>query len=215
MSGSGIAVLGGTGALGSGLAHRWSKAGLDVIIGSRETGKAQEAAGRFSGRPGHVTGTDTVSAAAQAGIIVIAVPWSSHAATLAEIAPHVAGKLVIDVVVPLVPPKVSVVQLPEGGSAAQQAQAALPGARVVGAFHNVAASKLQGDGEIDCDVLVCGDDKEAREKVIELVAAAGMRGIDAGALANSAAGEALTSVLIAINRRYKVGHAGIRITGLP
>jgi NADPH-dependent F420 reductase len=128
----------------------------------------------------------------------------------------VAGKIVVDAVVPLKPPKVSVVQLPDEGSAAMIAHRIIGGtARLVSAFHNVGAAKLRGEGPVDCDVLVCGDDKEARDAVIALADAAGTRGVDAGVLANSVAPEALTSVLIGINRRYKVSNAGIRITGLP
>src|SRR5262245_3500408 len=164
-----------------------------------------------------VTGDDNLGAARTADIVVIAVPYANHDAILNEIKPVVSGKIVVDAAVPLVPPKVSVVQLPPDGSAAQGAQRLLgDGVRVVSAFHNVAAAKLLAGGTIDCDVLVCGDDKAARESIIELANAAGTRGIDGGALANSVAAEALTSVLIGINRRYKVsGGAGIRITGIP
>jgi len=142
------------------------------------------------------------------------VPYASHAATLDEIKAFVEGKIVIDAVVPLVPPKVSLVQLPAEGSAAQIAQARLgDGTRVVSAFHNVAAAKLRSGGAIECDVLVCGNDREARDTVVALANAIGTRGIDAGPLANSVVAEALTSVLIGINRRYKV-ESGIRITGV-
>jgi hypothetical protein len=163
-----------------------------------------------------VTGDDNVAAAKRADIIVIAVPFSNHDAVLAEIRDAVQGKIIVDAAVPLVPPKVSVVQLPPQGSAAKIAQNLLgEGVRVTSAFHNVGAKKLRDGGEIDCDVLVFGDDKAAKDIVVELAAAAGMRGIDGGALANSAAAEALTSVLIGINRRYKILDAGIRITNLP
>ena len=148
--------------------------------------------------------------------MVIAVPYSSHAATLDEIREAVQGKIVVDAVVPLVPPKVARVQLPQEGSAAQIAQARLgSGVRVVSAFHNIGAAKLQAGGAVDCDVLVCGDDRAAREAVMGLADALGTRGVDGGPLANSAAAEALTSVLIGINRRYKIDGAGIRITGIP
>jgi NADPH-dependent F420 reductase len=143
------------------------------------------------------------------------VPWANHAAILDEIAPHVAGKLVVDTTVPLVPPRVARVQMPPEGSAALAAQKRLgTGVRVVSAFHNVAAHKLQKDEAIDCDVLIFGDDPKDREAVLELAKAAGLRGIHAGPLANSVAGEALTSVLIGINRTYKVDGAGIRITAI-
>lgn len=209
-----IAILGGTGDLGSALAKRWIAKGYRIIIGSRSRERAQAAAAEMA-RDGSVQGDDNVGAAKSAEVVVLAIPYASHAQILDEIKPAVAGKIIIDAVVPLVPPKVSVVQLPNGGSAAQLAQQALgPQARVVSAFHNVAAAKLGGTAAVDCDVLVCGDDKDARAAVIELANAAGTRGIDAGPLANSVAAEALTSVLIGINRRYKAT-AGIRITGLP
>jgi len=147
---------------------------------------------------------------------VVAVPYSNHAQILEAIKPTASGKIVVDVVVPLVPPKVSVVQLPDGGSAALEAKAILgANVKVVSAFHNVGAAKLHAGGKVDCDILVFGDDKTARDLVIALAEAAGMRGIDGGVLANSVAAEALTSVLIGINRRYKVNGAGIRITGIP
>jgi NADPH-dependent F420 reductase len=162
-----------------------------------------------------VTGDDNRAAAAAADIVVVAVPYASHEAILNEIKPVVAGKIVVDAVVPLVPPKVSVVNLPPDGSAALSAQRLLAEAvRVQSAFHNVSAAKLAAGGSVDCDVLVFGDDREARATVIELANAAGTRGVDGGPLANSVAAEALTSVLIGINRRYKIV-AGIRITGLP
>jgi len=163
-----------------------------------------------------VSGEDNRTAAAKADIVVIAVPYANHEAILNEIKPGVEGKIVVDAVVPLVPPKVSIVKLPPDGSAALHAQRLLAGAaRVVSAFHNVSASKLSSGENIDCDVLVFGDDKDARAIVIDLANAAGTRGVDGGPLANSIAAEALTSVLIGINRRYKVNGAGIRITGLP
>jgi NADPH-dependent F420 reductase len=213
-----IAIIGGTGDLGSGLASRWSAAGYPVVLGSRSKEKAVAAAAEMAAGHGHadIRGDDNASAARAAEIVVIAVPYGNHDAILDEIKPVVAGKIVVDAVVPLKPPKVSVVQMPEEGSAAAIADRILGGtARLVTAFHNVGAAKLRGEGPIDCDVLVCGDDKEAREAVIALADAAGTRGIDAGVLANSVAAEALTSLLIGINRRYKVSNAGIRITGLP
>jgi NADPH-dependent F420 reductase len=209
-----IAVIGGTGELGSALAKRWVAAGYPIIVGSRSKEKAQAAAREMNANA--VTGDDNRAAAAAADIVVVAVPYSSHDAIINEIKSVVAGKIVVDTVVPLVPPKVSVVQLPPAGSAALSAQRLLgEAARVQSAFHNVSASKLHAAGSIDCDVLVFGDDREARAVVIELANAAGTRGVDGGALANSVAAEALTSVLIGINRRYKVDGAGIRITGLP
>ena len=214
-----IAVIGGTGELGSALAKRWAVAGYPVVLGSRSKQKAQAAAEKMNADAAPaaaVTGEDNRTAAAAAEIVIIAVPYASHESILDEIKPAVAGKIVVDAVVPLVPPKVSVVKLPPDGSAALIAQRLLAGtARVQAAFHNVSAAKLHSRGPVDCDVLVFGDEQAARAVVIELANAAGTRGVDGGPLANSAAAEALTSVLIGINRRYKVEGAGIRITGLP
>jgi NADPH-dependent F420 reductase len=212
-----LAILGGTGALGSGLARRWAAAGYAVILGSRTRDKATAAAAAIQPGKGAppVRGEDNATAAAAGDIVVIAVPFSNHDAILDEIKDVVSGKIVVDAVVPLVPPKVSLVQLPAQGSAGQIAQDRIgERARVVSAFHNVGAAKLQSDDAVDCDVLVFGNDREARDIVIALADAAGTRGIDGGPIANSVAGEALTSILIGINRRYKVGGAGIRITGL-
>ena len=212
-----LAILGGTGALGTGLAMRWAAAGYPVILGSRTREKAQDAARRIESANGAppVRGDDNKAAAAAGEIVVIAVPWANHDAMLDEIRDCVAGKIVVDAVVPLMPPKVAVVQLPAEGSAAQIAQKRLGSdVRVVSAFHNVAAAKLSADtAPIECDVLVFADDRATRDTVIALADAAGTRGVDGGALANSAAAEALTSVIIAINRRYKTT-AGIRITGI-
>jgi hypothetical protein len=210
-----IAVLGGTGAEGSGLAFRWGHAGHRVVIGSRSADKAADVA-RTLGAP-NVTGASNLAAARMCEIAVLTVPYAAQLTTLAEVKDALAGKILIDVTVPLMPPRVSVVQLPPEGSAAARAQALLGSdVKVVAAFHNVSAHHLKDlDHRIDCDVLVCGDDAGARDTTVRLVAAAGLRGIHAGALANAAAAEAMTSVLIAVNRRYKVPGAGIRITGLP
>jgi len=208
-----IAILGGTGDLGSGLAKLWLAAGHAVVVGSRSAVKAQEFAKELGGK---AQGYDNLNAAKAADIVVLAVPFSSHDATITEIKDVVQGKIVVDAAVPLVPPKVSTVQLPVEGSAAQIAQRLLgDGVKVVSAFQNVGAAKLHAGDRVDCDVLVFGNDKESRETVIALAGEVATRGVDGGVLANSAAAEALTSVLIAINRRYKVPGAGIRITGLP
>lgn len=208
-----IAILGGTGDLGSGLAKRWLAAGYSIVIGSRSAEKAQAFAKELGS---DARGDDNVGAAKSADIVVLAVPFGSHEATLVEVKDAVQGKILVDAAVPLVPPKVSVVQLPPEGSAAQIAQNLLGnGVRVVSAFHNVGATKLHAGGRADCDVLVFGNDKDARDIVIGLAGEVASCGIDGGVLANSAAAEALTSVLIGINRRYKVPGAGIRITGLP
>ena len=211
-----LAIIGGTGALGGGLAGRWARAGYPVVIGSRSRERAGLAAARIemgAGAP-PVRGTDNAAAAALGDIVVIAVPFVSHAAILLEIADAIAGKIVVDATVPLMPPKVGTVQLPAAGSAAQLTQAAFGDrAEVVSAFHNVAADKLRRSGPIECDVLVCGNKRAVRQAVIRLVEALGLRGLHAGPIANSAAAEALTSVLVTINRIYKVDGAGLRITG--
>jgi 8-hydroxy-5-deazaflavin:NADPH oxidoreductase len=211
MSDGAVAVIGGTGKLGAAIARRLAKAGRRVIIGSRS---AQSAA-RVAAELGFgLTGLANADAAKEASIVIVSVPFAAQESTLAEILPHVAGKIVVDTTVPLVPPKVMRVQLPPEGSAAQRAQKLLgPYVTVVSAFHNVAAHKLATDQEIDCDVLVFSDDKGARAKVVALVEQTGLRGIQGGALANSAATEALTSVLIFINKTYRVDGAGVLITG--
>ena len=210
-----VAVIGGTGTLGLGIARRLAKAGYPVVIGSRSADKAAEAAAQVGAATGGaVRGASNADAAAEADVVFLAVPFASHAVILDEIRGAVAGKIVVDTTVPLQPPRVAVVHLPPEGSAAVAAQRRLgPEAKVVSGLHNVAALKLQQDQPIDCDILVCGDDKDARATVIGLLRAMGLRGLEAGPLANSVAAEALTSVLIGINRRYKVDGAGIRITG--
>jgi hypothetical protein len=216
-TGKKIAVLGGTGEQGGALALRWARAGHAIIIGSRDearaAAKARELAGRVPGA--QISGRDMAAAARDGDIVVLSVPYAAHAATLAAIREAVQGKIVVDVTVPLVPPRVARVQLPPEGAAAVAAQAALgPGVKVVSAFQNIAAHLLEGEGEIPCDVLVCGDDKDARGEIVALARAAGLRAYHAGSLANSAAAEALTSVLIFLNGRYKTT-SGIRLTGLP
>lgn len=212
-----ISVIGGTGSLGSALSRYWVKAGLSVIIGSRDAEKAQETAAHLAllAKGEAPRGMTNVEAARAGGIVVLTVPFSIQAAMLNEVRDAVAGKIVVDTTVPLVPPKIARVQLPVDGSAAVSAQKRLgESVRVVSAFHNVAAHKLARDESVDCDVLVFGDDQAARESVIELARLAGLRGIHGGPLANSAAAEAMTSVLISINRRYGVDGAGLRISGL-
>jgi 8-hydroxy-5-deazaflavin:NADPH oxidoreductase len=214
-----IAILGGTGAQGSGLALRLAVAGHAVTAGSRDAARARTAAAELAARIGKaIAGADNRTAAAAAEIAVLTVPYAAQRATVEEVLAEIQGKILIDATVPLMPPKVGVVQLPEGRSAVAAIQA-LTGqsVRVVSAFQNVSAQHL-GDlaHPVDCDVLVCGDDRAACDTVIALAADMGLRGLYAGVLANSAAAEALTSVIITINRRYKVpGGAGIRITGIP
>ncbi len=209
-----IAILGGTGDLGTGLARRWAKAGHKVVIGSRTTEKAEAAAADL--KDFGVRGLENPAAAAAADIVAITVPYANQIATLEACKAELAGKILIDATVPLMPPKVGTVQLPASGSAAVDAQAMLGEAvTVVSAFQNVAAAKLQSDVDLECDVLVAGDKVSARQTVIDLVEDAGMRGWHVGPLANSAAAEALTSLIIQINRRYGIDGAGIRITGTP
>lgn len=206
-----VAVIGGTGNLGAALAGRWAKAGVSIVIGSRNAAKAHTAAELI----GHgATGDTNANAAAAASVIVLAVPFSVYEMTLQDIKDAAVGKIVIDTTVPFVPPKVMRVQLPPEGCAAVKTQALLgDGVTVISAFHNVAAHKLATDDDVECDVLVFGDDKSARETGVALAEAAGLRGLHGGALANSAAAEALTSILIFLNKTYKVDGAGIRITG--
>ncbi len=210
-----IAVIGGTGPMGMGLAYRWARAGCKLIIGSRCGERAEDAAAVLLGRvPGaRVTGKENAAAAAVADIVVLTVPYSHHQSTLATVRDAVQGKIFVDASVPLRPPKVGRVQLPEAGCAALEAQQQLgQGVDVVAAFQNVGAHILNSDDPIDCDVLISGDKVAARQVILELVQAAGMRGWHVGPLANSAAAEALTSVLIQINKKYKYPGAGIRIT---
>jgi 8-hydroxy-5-deazaflavin:NADPH oxidoreductase len=213
-----LAVVGGTGALGSGLALRWARAGHNVTIGSRDGARAAEVARSLSEKCGALIGGLENSAAAQAGdLVVMAVPYGSHSTTLEGIKLYLDGKIFVDVTVPLMPPKVRTVQLPEGGSVAKQVQQDLgEGVRVVSAFQNVAAAHLNDlDHSIDCDVLVCGNDKAARGVVVSLAEDANMKAWHAGRIDNSAVAEALTSVLIFMNGAYKINGAGIRIVGEP
>ena len=211
-----VAVIGGTGDLGGGLARRWAGAGYRVIVGSRTQEKADAAVGDIKSDVGEcdVVGMENPAAAEAAEVVVLTVPFSSQKPNLEAIATSVEGKVLVDATVPLMPPKVMRVQMPPEGSAGLAAQAILgEGVKVVSAFQNIGAAHLREDHKIDCEVLVCGDDVEAREQVIGLVEAAGLRGWHAGPLANSVAAEALTSILIGINRRYGADGAGIAITG--
>ncbi len=215
-----IGIIGGTGKEGKGLAYRWLKAGHQVMIGSRQMEKAEAAVedlrGRVQGFSGSVWAVTNLQAAKEAQIVVITVPYIAHRETLEGLKDALAGKILIDVSVPLVPPKVTRVQMPAAGSAAQEAQA-IVGERVqvVSAFQNVSYEKLLGDHEVTCDVLVCGGNKAARAAVMGLVRDAGLVGYDAGPIENSVVAEGLTSVLIGINKQFGVQSAGIKITGLP
>ena len=207
-----ISLLGGTGDLGTGLATRLLKAGYKVIIGSRTLEKAQQAE-RSLGK--NSKGLLNKDAALQGEIVILTVPFAHQRGIVEECRTELKGKLFIDTTVPLMPPKVATVQLPSEGSAAEIAQNILgDDVRVVSAFQNISAELLQSDKEIDCDVLVCGNKKEWRQEVIDLVNALGMKGWHAGMLPNSAAVEAMTSVLISINKHHAISHSGIKVTGL-
>ena len=207
-----ISPLGGTGDLGTGLANRLLKAGYKVIIGSRTLEKAQHAE-RSLGK--NTKGLLNKDAALQGEIIILTVPFAHQRGIVEECKTELKGKLFIDTTVPLMPPKVATVQLPSEGSAAEIAQNILgDDVRVVSAFQNISAELLQSDKEIDCDVLVCGNKKEWRQEVIDLVNTLGMKGWHAGMLPNSAAVEAMTSVLISINKHHAISHSGIKVTGL-
>ncbi|MDD2923352.1 MAG: NADPH-dependent F420 reductase [Anaerolineales bacterium] len=213
-----IAVLGGTGKEGKGLAYRWAKAGYHVHIGSRDAEKAKAAAQEIKdmlGEGGSVEGMGNLEAARQANIIVLTVPYSAHRSTLEAVKDEIKGKILVDVTVPLVPPKVATVQMPAAGSAAQEAKEILgDGAQVCAAFQNISHEHLLDNADVECDVLVAGTSKEARAETIKLVEAAGLTGWDAGVIENSVVIEGMTSVLIGINKKYGSTHAGIKITGV-
>jgi len=214
-----LAILGGTGKEGKGLAYRWARAGYTVYIGSRKTEKARRAAlevlARLHDENAVVHGLLNTEAAARAEIVVVTVPYSAHRPTLEAVREAVQGKIVVDVTVPLVPPNVTKAQMPPAGSAAQEAQQILgPQVAVVDAFQNISHELLWEGKDIDCDVLVTGKGKKNRRIVIQLVQDAGLRAWDAGPIENSAVVEGLTSVLIYLNKTYGSTHAGIRVTAL-
>ena len=211
-----IAILGGTGDLGTGLAIRWSKAGYKIVIGSRTLTKAQAAVADLEkiSPTTPAAAMENAEAAAEGDIVVLTVPAEHQISTLETVKSGLLGKILIDVTVPLVPPKVGTVQLPPEGSAGKRAQDFLgDDVQVVTAFQNVAAHLLKEDVTIECDVLVAGNKRSARDKVIQLAQQAGMTGWHAGPIENSAAAEALTSVLIQINRRHDIAHSGLQIVG--
>ena len=217
-----IAIIGGAGELGFGLALRWARAGEDVIIGSREAAKAQEAAAKVKAAvpDAKIGGADNVQAAGAASIVVVAVPFSAQAGILKSIKPALKNAVVVDATVPLA---ASVGGRPTRmvgvweGSAAQQAAGLLPGVPVVSAFHNISAEMLHDFAQqLDCDILICGDDAAAKERLSALVKLIpGLRPLDAGSLEMSRIVESMTALMISLNRRYKTHHSGIRITGLP
>ncbi len=215
-----ISIIGGTGKEGKGLAYRWLLAGHRVIIGSRKFEKAQKAVNElldFMGeRTDRLVGMENREAVEAGDIAVVSVPYAAHRPTLEDLQDALQGKIVIDVVVPIVPPKVTKVQMPPAGSAAQEAQEILgDGCQVVDAFQNISHERLLGKGDTDCDVLVCGKGKAAREVVLGLVADTGLKGWDAGPIENAVVVEGLTSILIGLNIQHKVHASGIRITGIP
>jgi NADPH-dependent F420 reductase len=213
-----IAVIGGTGAEGSAIALRLGHAGYRVIIGTRDSAKGARVTTELNKLldGGAIEFTGNARAAASADIVILTVPYAAQEVTVQDMRAALDGKILIDATAPLVPPKVGNVQLPLGGSAVARIQGMLGDkVRVVSAFQNVAAHKLrQLEADVQCDVLVCGDDAEARSVARDLIMRMGLRALDAGPICNSAAAEALTSLLIFLNRKYKVTDAGIRITGL-
>lgn len=212
-----LAILGGTGKLGRGLAYRWAKAGYHVIIGSRTPEKASQVAEELNQRlESQLTeGMGNEQAAEACDIAVLSVPYSSQPETLASVKRQLDGKVLVAVTNPLNRQDLYAVHMPPAGSAAQEAQALLgKGTRVVTAFQNVSHQHLQHDGPVACDVLVCGDDPAAKDQVLQLVAAAGLVGWDAGPLRNAVVVEGLSPILFWINKRYKIKGSGIRITGL-
>lgn len=213
-----IAIIGGTGKEGSGLAIRWARAGHAVVIGSRDADKARaRAAELVAAGHGNIEGADNVAAASAADVAVLTVPYAAHADTVRAIKPVMAGKVLVDVTVPLKPPKVSRVQLPPGRAAALEAQALLgPTTAVAAALHHVSHAHLADpNAVIHCDVLVVADDERARSVALDLVRDLGLRGLDAGPLDNAVALESLTPVLIHLNKKYKSPGAGIVFTEIP
>ncbi len=212
-----IAVLGGTGKEGKGLAYRWAKAGYKVLIGSRSSERAVSAASEIMEMlegDSSLVGTSNLEAAQLADIVVITVPYAAHRETLESVKDVLKGKTLIDATVPLVPPKVSKVQMPAAGSAAQEAKEIVgEGVEVVAAFQNISHELLLTVDNVECDVLVTGTSKDARTETLRLVEAAGLTGWDAGPIENSVVIEGLTSVLININKQYGSTYAGIKITG--
>jgi NADPH-dependent F420 reductase len=214
-----IAILGGTGKEGGGLALRWAHSGYSVIIGGRSKERAVAAAKAISAKLGptaSVTAELNLDAAVRADIVVLTVPYSAQQSTVLEVRAGLVGKILVDVTVPLSPPMVSRVQLPEGGSAVDRMQRLLGNeVKVVSAFQNIAAHHLvKLDHDVGCDVLVCADDPAAADIVVQLAEDIGMCAWNAGPLANSAVAEGLTSILIGLKRRLNVSGPGIRVIGI-
>ena len=214
-----IGIIGGTGKEGAGLGARWAQAGHEIVIGSRDAARAQAKAAELAAAvPGaKIAGAGNRDAAAGAEVVVLAVPADGLAATLPEVKDACRGKVVVSTVVPLTFGGPRLFTPPAPGSAAEMAQELLgPEARVVAAFHHIAAHELSAtDHAIECDLLLCGGDAEAKKRVIDLGTSMGLRAIDVGALTNAGPLEGITAVLATINRRYKLKNSGIKITGLP
>ena len=213
-----IAVVGGTGKEGQGLAQGWARAGQEVIIGSRTLPRARQTAETINREVGRTVATGMLNreAAAAGEIVVLTVPYDAHEKTLLDIREAIQGKILVDVTVPVDPEKPRRLRIPPGGSATEEAQALLGSeTRVVAAFQNISYTHLARGEPIASDVLVCGDDRESRQAVIELAGLLHLRALDAGPARNARVVEGLTVVLMEINRRQKVQGAGIRITGLP
>ncbi len=212
-----IAILGGTGKEGAGLGARWALAGHTIVIGSRDAARAEARAAELRARTGceAIAGAANAEAARRGDVVVLALPARGLAATLPEVRDACRGKVVVSTVVPLTFGGPRLFTPPPAGSAAEEAQALLPGARLVAAFHHIAAHELAETGQaLDSDLLVCGDDPAAREVAADLGRSMGLRALDAGPLTNAGPVEGITAVLAAINRRYRLKNAGIRITGL-
>ena len=212
-----IAIVGGTGKEGQGLGMGWARAGQEVLVGSRVLERAQRAAEAINAAVGRgaATGMLNQDAAAAGEIVVLAVPYDAHAMTLQDIRESVRGKILVDVTVPLDPEKPRRLRIPLGGSATEEAQALLgPETRVVAAFQNISHTHLAHGETNACDILVCGDDADARQDVIKLAGLLGLRALDVGPARNARVVEGLTVLLMEINRRDKGRGAGIRITGL-
>jgi 8-hydroxy-5-deazaflavin:NADPH oxidoreductase len=214
-----IAILGGTGKEGAGLGLRWARAGHEIVIGSRDAERARGKAAELAGDvpEARVEGLSNRDAAASADIVVLAVPASGLERILADVREACRGKVVVSTVVPLTFGGGRLFTPPPQGSSAELAQELLgPDARVVAAFHHIAAHELSStEQDIECDLLLCGTDSEARKAVAELGASMGLRAVDVGPLTNAGPLEAITAVLSTINRRYKLKNSGIKITGLP
>jgi NADPH-dependent F420 reductase len=214
-----IAILGGTGEQGPGLALRWAMAGEEVIIGSRSQERAEKVAAELNAELGKtlIRGLENAHAAEAAEVVALTVPYTAHVSTLESVKSQVQGKIFIDVSVPLDADNPRRMKMPPAGSATEEAQAFFgPETKVVAAFQNVAAHLLRDPQHaIECDVLVCGNDAEAKKTVMGLVTKMGLRAYDVGPAESARVVEGLTSLLIRLNIRHKIKGSGIQLTGLP